>query len=316
MDGSDYPGGALYVAPAYCPPEVEIGQPAHVNSLLALLRDDDEDAIGSVSDECLAYGVRAASNRNGAIIGVQRRDSRIVGAVGLCLTWPWYSDAPHWQQMFCFVHPDHRSGDDAPLKNLLTFCKWWSFHTGTALVVAAGTGPSTAGKHRLFERMFGKRIGGLFCDRGRVGVITRPSEVEFLQAGAEEECLAFLLEFSDSALALVSLSKAREALYRATEGRGGAVGIVRHEGKIIGSIGLDISPQWNSKEWVCAERWCFSRNAVGSPLLQFAKWYAADIGVPLVGGVIQRHKTEAKLRFFRRHLPQVASLFLYNEAAV
>lgn len=50
----------------------------------------------------------------------------------------------------------------------------------------------------------------------------------------------------------------------------------------------------------------------GLALVEWAKERSRKTGLPLITGIISNHRTEAKCRLYRRHLPKVGEFFFYD----
>ncbi len=317
-------GGPLMVARNYSPSAVRIAVKGDESKLLSLLMLNDEEAICPVSEERLMQAIRRGIDREGSIIGVQHLDGEIIASIGLVADLPWYSRSRFWHQRYCFVHPDHRpdhrvdhrKGGSHILKNLVQFAKWAADYTGMPVIMTTGSGPEMAGKHRLYDRLL-QRVGAVYLYRGGFGskILSKPPEVSLLLAGEEDEMLAFLKGFAAHGAIDVDLTAAMDSIRKATDRKMSSIGVVRRHGEIIGAIGIDIAEPWNSKAWICYERWCFVKpktSGVFASLAQFAKWYSDQMGRPLVLGVLQKEKTEAKVRLFRKIAPQIETIFLHE----
>jgi len=101
----------------------------------------------------------------------------------------------------------------------------------------------------------------------------------------------------------------------------GLVGIIQDEGgKLEAAILLRITTMWYSDAQVLEERAIFvdpeCRSAKGGRarrLCEFSKRAAAELGLPLLIGVLSNHRTEAKIRLYERQFGKPnGAFFLYN----
>jgi hypothetical protein len=101
----------------------------------------------------------------------------------------------------------------------------------------------------------------------------------------------------------------------------GLVGIIQDEGgKLEAAILLRITTMWYSDAQVLEERAIFvdpeCRSAKGGRarrLCEFSKRAAAELGLPLLIGVLSNHRTEAKVRLYERQFGKpTGAFFLYN----
>jgi hypothetical protein len=134
----------------------------------------------------------------------------------------------------------------------------------------------------------------------------------------------FMLAAAENAMAPICEAKVEEAITLATERRNGSViGIIDGDrGDIAGIIGLVMAPFWYSHEWHCEELLNFvhpdyrmGTRRCAHDLLAFAKWWADQMGMALLMGVLSHKRTEGKVRLYRRQLPFAGALFLYRGGA-
>jgi hypothetical protein len=101
----------------------------------------------------------------------------------------------------------------------------------------------------------------------------------------------------------------------------GLIGIIQGEnGKLEAAILLRITTMWYSDAQVLEERAIFvdpeCRSAKGGRarrLCEFSKRAAAELGLPLLIGVLSNHRTEAKVRLYERQFGKPSgAFFLYN----
>ena len=101
----------------------------------------------------------------------------------------------------------------------------------------------------------------------------------------------------------------------------GLVGIIQDDGgKLEAAILLRITTMWYSDAQVLEERAIFvdpeCRSAKGGRarrLCEFSKRAAAELGLPLLIGVLSNHRTEAKVRLYERQFGKpTGAFFLYN----
>lgn len=107
-----------------------------------------------------------AWDRKGGILAVIGAPGHIRAMMYLMITNVWYSKQNHLQELFCWVHPDHRCSDYAKL--LIEFAKKQSDDLSTGagyeipLVMGVLTNKRAAGKVRLYRRFFGLPVGATF----------------------------------------------------------------------------------------------------------------------------------------------------------
>lgn len=137
----------------------------------------------------------------------------------------------------------------------------------------------------------------------------------------EGRLLAHLtLLHSENGLAPMNEEKVRDEIRRATETRGGIIGVIDGPNGIEGSVGLVLSQFWYSTSWHLEERWVyvhsdFRRTTHAKRLLMFAKWCkeemtaAAGEEINLFIGILTKRQLEPKMRLYQRQFQQVGALF-------
>lgn len=109
-----------------------------------------------------------------------------------------------------------------------------------------------------------------------------------------------------------------DLLSRATSGDGAVLGVIGSPGAIEGAIYLQISHTWYSKEPHLEELFSyvrpqFRRSINAKVLIEFAKKCSEQLKIPLLIGIISNHRTEQKIRLYRRQLgEQAGAFFLFN----
>lgn len=97
----------------------------------------------------------------------------------------------------------------------------------------------------------------------------------------------------------------------------GMIGVIRGPKMIEASIALFISSWWYSQAEHITDLWSFvhpdhRKSTHAKKLIEFAKEAATDLKRPLLMGVLNTEKTSAKVRLFRRQMPEAGSLFIFN----
>jgi GNAT superfamily N-acetyltransferase len=125
-----------------------------------------ENGIATMDDALVRKMLQIAFNRDGGTIGVIRGPKRLEAAIYLLLTNFWYSKEPHIEEMFAFVHPEHRRTKHADL--LIEFAKNNAEQVSQVagfkipLVIGILTNSRTAEKVRLYKRRLGYPAGAMF----------------------------------------------------------------------------------------------------------------------------------------------------------
>ena len=100
-------------------------------------------------------------------------------------------------------------------------------------------------------------------------------------------------------------------------GTRGFIGVIGEVGKLEGLILLCLGMLWYSDDIILEEYVNFvhpeHRNSNhAKTLISYARHLADNTGIPLMIGVVSNHRTAAKIRLYKRQLPEAGSYFLYN----
>lgn len=146
--------------------EVRIGVPADEEPMMVLLRQMHAENGMSPWDEAKVLDIlRRGLWRNYALIGVIHGPKEIEASIGIFSGTMWYSSEQHLEDLWSFVHPDHRrtaTGKDSHAKKLLDFAKVASNELNRPLLMGIINTEQTAAKIRLYRRCFGDPFGAMF----------------------------------------------------------------------------------------------------------------------------------------------------------
>lgn len=98
----------------------------------------------------------------------------------------------------------------------------------------------------------------------------------------------------------------------------GYIGVIGEpDGVLEGMIIMVIGSYWYSDSLHLEELCTFvhpnhRRSRHAHALLNYSKHMSDAIGIPLVIGIVSNKRTEAKIRLYRKYLPETGSFFLYN----
>lgn len=139
---------------------------------------------------------------------------------------------------------------------------------------------------------------------------------------AEEQQLMDLLRImhGEESVEPVDEDKVHQTLLRLINHDGGIVGVIRGSDGIEGTVGLCLNQLWYSSAKHLSKLWLFvppeyRRTTHCKVMLQFAKWYSDEVGIPLMGEEIVMPTTEKRVELVGRQLPEFGKMFLYNRRA-
>lgn len=139
----------------------------------------------------------------------------------------------------------------------------------------------------------------------------------------EDEIFALLsMLHEENGFFTMNPTKVRDGIRRATDRKGGIVGVIEDRGRIVGTIGLFIEQDWYTDDFELLERWNFvhpdyRKSDYAKRMIEFAKrcqeWFERQGNtIPLIIGVFSTVKTVAKVRLYRRQLPFAGGFFIYG----
>lgn len=151
--------------------KVWVGQPEDVDDIMELaLAACVENGFVEPNPLKLLSEIWPALNRDRGIIGVVGvPGQKPQGAILLRIGNIWYSDAEILEERAVFIHPDFRSAKGGRARKLCEFGKKVSDELGIPLTIGVLSNHRTAGKIRMYERIFGKPSGAYFLYGTRTG---------------------------------------------------------------------------------------------------------------------------------------------------
>lgn len=159
----------------------------------------------------------------------------------------------------------------------------------------------------------------------------KPNNVSIASPYDEDELYNILSEelFSENGTFSLSEKKSRSFIRDTINGRNyGIIGIIRENGKIAGTIGMNLESFWYSDDFLVSEYWNFVRkdyrnhksqdgkdglrSFYAKDLIDFGKWFSETMDMILNIGIISTTRTQAKCRLYGRMLTPVGQFFMHN----
>jgi N-acetylglutamate synthase-like GNAT family acetyltransferase len=140
-------------------PLIELGRLLHREN--AMLPWDD-DLIRELVTAYVAY-TPSEHYREPGMIAVVEENGQLVAMIALRITQLWYSRSPIIEELFNFVHPDHRRSEHA--KALIQYAKALADDMQLPLLIGIVSNIRTEAKIRLYQR-FLPFAGAFFVYRG------------------------------------------------------------------------------------------------------------------------------------------------------
>lgn len=157
---------------------VRVGTPEDVHKCMELAMAACEDN-GFVTPNTvrLLNEIWAALNNDHGLVGIiEGEDGTAEGAVLLRITTPWYSDTQMLEERGVFVAPEFRSAKGGRARRLCEFSKKAADALGIPLLIGVLSNHRTAGKIRMYERIFGEPNGAFFLYGAKTGAPRTASE--------------------------------------------------------------------------------------------------------------------------------------------
>ena len=126
-----------------------------------------ENAISGWSDARIKESIDNAVSGEGSVIGVIGDHNRLEAMIHLFVAKFWYTDEPHLEEIYNFVHPDYRKSDNA--KALIEFAKSCAVGIGVPLIIGILSNHRTEQKIRLYQRRLGKPSGAYWLFNSTTG---------------------------------------------------------------------------------------------------------------------------------------------------
>lgn len=146
----------------------------------------------------------------------------------------------------------------------------------------------------------------------------KPSTVRLATVEDEAEIYNLLcLLHEENALWKISPAKVVATIKKATERRGGIIGVVDGPNGIEGTVGMVIEEAWYSDKWQIIELWNFvhpecRQSHHAKNLIQFSKWMAEQMDLALIMGIFSSIDVEQKIRLYSRQIMLAGAIFAHN----
>jgi len=157
---------------------VRIGTPEDVDKCMNLALAACEDNGFVVPNPVrLLNEIWAALHKDHGLIGIIEGENGVAeGAVLLRITTPWYSDTQMIEERGVFVAKEFRSAKGGRARRLCEFSKSTADALGIPLLIGVLSNHRTAGKIRMYERIFGQPNGAFFLYGAHTGMPHLESE--------------------------------------------------------------------------------------------------------------------------------------------
>lgn len=157
---------------------VRIGTPEDVHPMMDLaMQACDENGFVDPNPQKLLAEIWPALNLENGIVGIiQDEGGSLEGAILLRVGTMWYSDAQVVEERAIFVHPNFRSAKGGRAKRLCEFSKKVADTLSLPLMIGVLSNHRTAGKIRMYQRIFGEPSGAFFLYGAKTGQYKEAAE--------------------------------------------------------------------------------------------------------------------------------------------
>jgi len=144
--------------------KVWVGGPDDVHDMMDLaMAACDENGFVTPNPVRLLHEIWPALNRDRGIMGIVGvPGEKPQGAILLRIGNIWYSDQDMLEERAVFIHPDFRAAKGGRARKLCEFAKKVADELKMPLTIGVLSSQRTAGKVRMYERIFGQPSGAYF----------------------------------------------------------------------------------------------------------------------------------------------------------
>lgn len=127
-----------------------IGRDEQENVMQLCRQLHNENGMFRMDDAKVRSMLDRAFDKQGGILAGVGVPGKLEGLVFLLLSSFWYSNDPHWEELFLYVAPEYRKSRNAV--ELLKFAKWCTDQTDYPLFIGILSDLATEQKELLYER--------------------------------------------------------------------------------------------------------------------------------------------------------------------
>lgn len=150
----------------------------------------------------------------------------------------------------------------------------------------------------------------------------RPVSVRVAMSQDEDAILKLMKSaFEEQPIFPLDEHKMREKIRICTDRKGGVVGVIDGPNGLEGYLIAVLGQFWYSDAWHLEELSNFvhpdsRRSTHAKDLISFAKWFAEQMNVPVLLGILSTQRLDAKVRLYQRQAKQVGAIFAHNTGHV
>ena len=310
------------------PASVRYATPEDEDGVMALCRlQAEENAMFDVEEDLLRMAVRRALRFDRTILGVIGERGDLRGGLMIFVGNPWYSDQVVLQELFNFVHPDHRQNTTYAY-DLIDFGKHLSDKMQLTLHIGVISNTRTEAKVRMYKKKL-HYVGAFFNYNGTLGrdgddkephsIAEKPASIRYPGVDEEDDIMRLcMMEAEENATTSFDPEKIRIAVKRSLALDRTILGVIGERGKLEAGIMVFVGQPWYSQRPILQELFSFvhpdHRRGTNhaNDLIDFAKHVSDKMNIHLQIGIVSNIRTEAKVRLYRRRLNCIGAYFDYN----
>lgn len=146
----------------------------------------------------------------------------------------------------------------------------------------------------------------------------RPASVRIATPKDEDEVMRLMRRaFDEQPIFALNEQRMRANIRMCTERRGGILGVIDGPNGIEGYLIAMLGQHWYSDEWHLEELSNFvdpdyRKSTHAKDLINFVKWFAEQLKMPVILGILSTKRLEAKIRLYERQVRKVGAVFVFN----
>jgi len=151
---------------------IRVGNPQDLDAVMEIaMMACEENGFVQPSPSRLLTDIWPALNLDEGVMGLigPKGTMEVQGAVLLRVGHMWYSDQRAIEEKAVFIRPEYRSAKGGRARKLCEFSKQVADELELPLIIGVLSNHRTAGKVRMYQRIFGEPSGAFFLYKAKTG---------------------------------------------------------------------------------------------------------------------------------------------------